>query len=260
MLRRLEALLVVADKEASLVISGNGDVIEPEEGVMAIGSGGNYAKAAAMALNREATTKAMTLGKAVVANSTLPNALAYHNTDIAPPAYDPVAARKLLEAEGALGAEITLMITPSFEQAATLLKAQWDAAGFKTTVERVDGGLWWDRLTKGEYQVTINWWYNETEDPDLAVRWAVCGNCGNKSYYTNYNNDEVNQMVEDALREQDDTARGNLYKEIQRISTEELAQIPLYYPPFANAYSSRIKGLTLTPSLQWTLEETEIVK
>jgi len=50
MLRRLEALLVVADKEASLVISGNGDVIEPEEGVMAIGSGGNYAKAAAMAL------------------------------------------------------------------------------------------------------------------------------------------------------------------------------------------------------------------
>ncbi|GMR20938.1 MAG: ATP-dependent protease subunit HslV [Gammaproteobacteria bacterium] len=50
MLRRLEALLVVADKEASLVISGNGDVIEPEDGLMAIGSGGNYAKAAALAL------------------------------------------------------------------------------------------------------------------------------------------------------------------------------------------------------------------
>ncbi|MGJ8544616.1 MAG: ABC transporter substrate-binding protein [Sulfitobacter sp.] len=219
----------------------------------------NVRKAAAMALNREATAKAMTLGKAVVANSTLPNALAYHNADIAPPAYDPAAARALLEAEGALGAEITLMITPTFEQAATLLKAQWDAAGFKTTVERVDAGLWWDRLTKGEYQITINWWYNETEDPDLAVRWAVCGSCGNNSYYTNYNNAEVNQMVEDALRERDETKRGDLYKEIQRISTEELAQIPLYYPPFANAYSTRIKGLTLTPSLQWTLEDAEIV-
>lgn len=219
----------------------------------------NVRKAAAMALNREATANAMTLGKAVVANSTLPNALTYHNADIAPPAYDPAGARAMLEAEGALGAEITLMITPAFEQAATLLKAQWDAAGFKTTVERVDGGLWWDRLTKGEYQVTINWWYNETEDPDLAVRWAVCGSCGNNSYYTNYNNAEVNQMVEDALREQDDTKRGDLYKEIQRISTEELAQIPLYYPPFANAYSTRITGLALTPSLQWTLEETQIV-
>lgn len=50
MLRRLEALLAVADAEASLIISGNGDVIEPEYGVMAIGSGGDYAKSAALAL------------------------------------------------------------------------------------------------------------------------------------------------------------------------------------------------------------------
>jgi len=49
-LRRLEALLAVADKESSLIISGNGDVIEPEQGIMAIGSGGNYALSAARAL------------------------------------------------------------------------------------------------------------------------------------------------------------------------------------------------------------------
>lgn len=49
-LRRLEALLAVADKKASLVITGNGDVIEPEEGIIAIGSGGPYAQAAAKAL------------------------------------------------------------------------------------------------------------------------------------------------------------------------------------------------------------------
>ena len=51
-LRRLEALLLVCDRESSLIISGNGDVIEPEGGLMAIGSGGNYAKAAAQALLR----------------------------------------------------------------------------------------------------------------------------------------------------------------------------------------------------------------
>ncbi len=49
-LRRLEALLCVADAEASFIISGNGDVIEPENDLMAIGSGGPYAQAAAMAL------------------------------------------------------------------------------------------------------------------------------------------------------------------------------------------------------------------
>ena len=49
-LRRLEALLAVADKDASFIITGNGDVIQPEDDLIAIGSGGNYAQAAARAL------------------------------------------------------------------------------------------------------------------------------------------------------------------------------------------------------------------
>jgi ATP-dependent HslUV protease subunit HslV len=50
MLRRLEAMLVVCDAQSSLIISGNGDVLEPEQGLVAIGSGGPYAQAAARAL------------------------------------------------------------------------------------------------------------------------------------------------------------------------------------------------------------------
>jgi ATP-dependent HslUV protease subunit HslV len=49
-LRRLEAMLLVADAESTLVITGNGDVLEPEKGIGAIGSGGSYAQSAAMAL------------------------------------------------------------------------------------------------------------------------------------------------------------------------------------------------------------------
>ena len=49
-LRRLEALLVVADQETSLIVTGNGVVIEPDDAIMAIGSGGSYALAAARAL------------------------------------------------------------------------------------------------------------------------------------------------------------------------------------------------------------------
>ncbi|HEX5276256.1 MAG TPA: ATP-dependent protease subunit HslV [Fluviicoccus sp.] len=49
-LRRLEAMLIVADKTASFIITGTGDVLEPEHGVLAIGSGGNYALSAARAL------------------------------------------------------------------------------------------------------------------------------------------------------------------------------------------------------------------
>ena len=58
-LRRLEALLIVADETASLTISGNGDVIEPEQGLIAIGSGGAFAQAAATAMldNTEMSAK-----------------------------------------------------------------------------------------------------------------------------------------------------------------------------------------------------------
>lgn len=57
-LRRLEALIAVADVNTSLVITGMGDVIEPEEGIMAIGSGGAYAQAAARALLRHTSLSA----------------------------------------------------------------------------------------------------------------------------------------------------------------------------------------------------------
>ena len=60
-LRRLEALLCVADAEKSFIISGNGDVIEPEDDLMAIGSGGPYAQAAALALIRNTELDAKTV-------------------------------------------------------------------------------------------------------------------------------------------------------------------------------------------------------
>jgi ATP-dependent HslUV protease subunit HslV len=60
-LGRLEAMLAVADKEASLLISGNGDVLEPDHGLIAIGSGGPYAQSAALALMENTELDARTI-------------------------------------------------------------------------------------------------------------------------------------------------------------------------------------------------------
>jgi ATP-dependent HslUV protease subunit HslV len=62
-LRRLEAMLAVADREASLIITGNGDVLEPEHGIIAIGSGGAYAQAAARALHEHTDMSARDIVK-----------------------------------------------------------------------------------------------------------------------------------------------------------------------------------------------------
>ena len=63
MLKNLEALLLVADTKTILLISGNGDVIEPQEDVLAIGSGGNYAYAAALALLRNTDLSARAIAE-----------------------------------------------------------------------------------------------------------------------------------------------------------------------------------------------------
>ncbi len=62
-IRKLEAMLITADKDTLLIISGTGEVIEPEEGVCAIGSGGNYALAAARALLKETNYSAEEIAK-----------------------------------------------------------------------------------------------------------------------------------------------------------------------------------------------------
>ncbi len=63
LLRRLEALLIVADRDHSLIISGNGDVVEPDDGIVAIGSGGPYAQAAAKALTLHSDLDARTIAE-----------------------------------------------------------------------------------------------------------------------------------------------------------------------------------------------------
>ncbi len=65
-MRNLEALLVVADSQSTLLISGNGDVIEPDDGIVAIGSGGPYALAAARALLRHSELSARQIAEAAM--------------------------------------------------------------------------------------------------------------------------------------------------------------------------------------------------
>lgn len=217
-------------------------------------------QAAALAIDNDAITKAVTFGYAEPANTTLPGAIDFHDDQHPGIAYDPAKAKQLLQESGMGDREATILIGTSVvaEQIAVLIQAQWNAIGLKSKIQKVDTSAWWDLVAKAEYDASPTWWYNETPDPDLAVRWALCGTCGSDSFYTFYTNEQVDKLTDQGTAEQDPQKRAEIYKEIQRITTEEVSQIPLYYPPYANAYSKRVQGLRLTPSLQWTLEEATI--
>ncbi|RVG10167.1 ABC transporter substrate-binding protein [Sinorhizobium meliloti] len=218
-------------------------------------------QAASMAIDNKAIAAAITRGYAEPANTTLPGSVDFHDKDYPGIPHEPAKAKELLAESGMAGREVKILATADApaQQTALLIQAQWQAIGLKPVIVNVDGAAWWDATGKGDYDAAANWWYNETLDPDLAVRWAVCGSCGSNSYNTFYANAKVDALVEQGAKEADQAKRAEIYKKIQKITTEEVAQIPLYYAPNAVAYSKRLQGLKLTPSLQWTLEETSIV-
>ena len=219
-------------------------------------------QAAAHALDVPAITQAMSFGHAEPANTTLPGALDYHHAEYPGIDYDPEKARQLLEESDYDGEEIVMLISDiaDIDKLAALLQAQWAAIGLNSRIEKVDRGVWWERIPAGDYDAAPSWWYNETLDPDLAARWALCSDCGNEAFYTKYSNPEVDRLIDEGAQELDPEKREAIYHQIQEITTEEVAQIPLYYPPFTNAYSDRIEGLSMNPALQWTLEEATVAE
>ena len=80
MLRRLEAMLIVMDQGSTFLLSGNGDLIEPDDGIVAIGSGGGYALAAARALARATTLDARAIAESAMAIAA--GICVYSNTNI----------------------------------------------------------------------------------------------------------------------------------------------------------------------------------
>jgi peptide/nickel transport system substrate-binding protein len=214
-------------------------------------------QAAALALDRELITRTVTRGIAKMANTTLPSTLRFHHDAFTGWPFDLDRARRLMSQTNASGQEVIINLTApdaAGELLAVILQSQWAKIGLQVRIVKMDQALEEQNLEAGEYDASLNWWYNENLDPDLAVKWAVCGSCGNRSFYTNYQNDEVDRLVAGGALTADPDKRRAIYHQIQEISTREVAQIPLFYPPWLNAYRNDIEGLTLTPNTQWTLE------
>lgn len=219
-------------------------------------------QAVSIGIDRKAISDAVTLGLAQPASSLMAPVLRYFNTDLQVPVRDVGKARELLEQAGKPKLEFELLISAgqaADERTAVLIQSQLGEVGMTVNIRKMDSTQVWNSFVEGNYQATLNWWYNETLDPDVGLRWAVYGVGENKSYYTRYNNPKVNQLIEQAAAAPEGDARKALYWEAQKISCEEVAQIGLYYPPARNVYSARIQGMRLNPGYQFsTIDEVKL--
>lgn len=213
-----------------------------------------FRQAVSFGIDRQVINDAVTAGYGTAASSIFSPKLNFFDTNLKVIARDVEKAKALLAESGTADPSFELMTnagTTDEEKAAVLIQAQLAEIGITVTVSAIDPGQAWTQLIAGEYQAQMNWWYNETTDPDNAVRWCIWGAGDNKSYYTRYNNEEVNKLIDAAAGEEDQAKRAEMYAKMQQIAVDEVAQVALYHPTWTSARSAAVTGLIFDPGSQF---------
>src|SRR5262249_46184827 len=112
----------------------------------------------------------------------------------------------------------------------------------------------------GEYDLTLVYWTNDIIDPDEKATFGLYGKDENKSFYTGYNNPRVTQLIDEGRQESNPEKRKQIYFEIQKIASEEVNWVDLYYSPFRNASRKSVKGFYQNPTGRFMLEDTDIAQ
>ena len=221
----------------------------------------NVRKALNMAMDQQAIVDVATSGFGTPANSFIPAGAMFYNADNPHYAYDPEGAKAMLAAEGVTDLSLKLLIASGdavHEQIAVLIKDQLAKVGVDVQIEKQEPGQAWESTVAGDYDISINYWTNDIIDPDQKASFCVAWDEANQSYYTNYKNQAVSDLVLAGRVELDAEKRRAIYHQIQQIAKDDVHWIDLYYSPFRNASRANVSGLLQNPMGKFTLEDVSI--
>lgn len=214
-----------------------------------------------MAIDQQAIVDVVTFGYGTAANSFFPLDGMYYNPDNPKYPYDPEKARAMLDAAGVSDLSLDFVLVSgdsAHDQIGVLVKDQLAKIGVDVNLVKMEGGQQWDALVAGEYDIGVMWWVNDIFDPDQKAQFCVSGDPENRSYYTNYKNQAVTDLVNAAAVELDAEKRKAMYYDIQRMAKDDVHWIDLYYSPFRNASRTNVKGFVQNPLGRYMLETAYI--
>lgn len=214
-----------------------------------------------MAIDQQAIVDVVTFGYGTPANSFFPLDGMYYNPDNPRYPYDPEKAKAILDAEGVEDLSLDFVLVSgdsAHDQIGVLVKDQLAKVGVDVNIVKMEGGQQWDALIAGEYDIGVMWWVNDIFDPDQKAQFCVSGDPENRSYYTNYKNPKVTELVTAAAVELDPAKRKEMYYEIQRLAKDDVHWIDLYYSPFRNASRANVHGFVQNPLGRYMLETAYI--
>ena len=213
------------------------------------------------AIDRQAIVDAVTFGYGKVANSFVPAGAMFYNPDNPDYAFDPEKAKALLAEAGVEDLSLDLLLTAGdsiHDQIGVIVKDQLGKVGIDVNLIKQEEGQQWETTVAGDYDISVNYWTNDIIDPDQKATFSVYGDDENRSYYTNYKNPRVTELVEQGRLELDRAKRQAIYAEIQKIAKEDAHWIDLYYSPFRNASRSNVTGFFQNPMGRFMLEDVSM--
>jgi peptide/nickel transport system substrate-binding protein len=214
-----------------------------------------------MAIDQKAIVDVVTFGYGTPANSFFPLDGMYYNPENPNYAYDPDKAKAMLDEAGVSDLSLDFVLVAgdsAHDQIGVLVKDQLAKVGVNVNLVKMEGGQQWDALIAGEYDIGVMWWVNDIFDPDQKAQFCVSGDPENRSYYTNYKNPAVTDLVNAAAVELDPVKRKAMYYDIQRMAKDDVHWIDLYYSPFRNASRTSVKGFVQNPLGRYMLETAYI--
>lgn len=216
----------------------------------------DFRKAVASAVDRDAFISKLN-GLGVRSDSILgPKVFGYdESADEAGTAYDPEAAKQLVE-ENSFGDEPIKLLTASRDNyilMAEIVQAQLMEAGFDVQIETMEWATFLDSARAGDYDLTFLSWSNVTGDgSEMLYPNFHSENIGG-SNFAQYNNAEVDEIIEASRNTVDQEERLARLKEANQLMLEDNAAVVMYHGVVTSATDKSIKGLELEPTGQWSL-------
>jgi peptide/nickel transport system substrate-binding protein len=213
-------------------------------------------RAIAYAVDRDALINAILFGNGQPADSIVGPTEPFYNPDVdSVISYDlDKAKQEMAQSSAPDGFDAEFLTTPQ-DPLAEALQQQLKAIGINLTIRTVDVNQIFSIQGKGDYEITPEYWTEDIPDPDERISWFLDPAAGGDSYFT-YNDDPtIVKLVEDAETEFDQEKRAGLYDQIQQRFWETVPQVPLYYSPFAYAFSSKVQGFQVYPLGNYHMED-----
>lgn len=196
------------------------------------------------AANREAILKAVYFGYGEIPNSYMPK-VANWSDKVEKIPFDIEKAKQLVQEAGYDGTPIQLMVdtgNASFRTAATILQQGWQQAGLNVEIVEFDVGTAFSMAEQGNYQAYVSYITSDINDDDELASIQAEGTGATRSFFSNYNNEEVNAKLKQARQTLDKAKRAELYGEIQQIVYHDGYSVPLNFLPYVNGYQSYLQN------------------